>query len=153
MKTINFAIDLGTTNSLVAKYDNGKIKIFNNPLGLKQTLPSCIAFRGNRIVIGDKALDYLEKDAEKLRKVGHQIRTLLDKDVLEIDIHGEEGVYHLAEGLLLSNYQFLKYFKDAKEKAYLLQKINWINGDKKQAEYLISNCNIFQKYFSSWNYF
>ncbi|WP_431111220.1 Hsp70 family protein [Winogradskyella poriferorum] len=77
MKTINFAIDLGTTNSLVAKYDNGKIKIFNNPLGLKQTLPSCIAFRGNRIVIGDKALDYLEKDAENVcmlfkRKMGTQ---------------------------------------------------------------------------------
>lgn len=77
MKTINFAIDLGTTNSLIAKYDDGKIKIFNNPLGLKQTLPSCIAFRGNRTVIGDKALDYLEKDAENIcmlfkRKMGTQ---------------------------------------------------------------------------------
>nr|WP_321222872.1 Hsp70 family protein [uncultured Psychroserpens sp.] len=77
MKTINFAIDLGTTNSLIAKYDDGNIKIYNNPLGLKQTLPSCIAFRGNRIVIGDKALDYLEKDAENIcmlfkRKMGTQ---------------------------------------------------------------------------------
>lgn len=77
MKTINFAIDLGTTNSLIAKYDDGTIKIYNNPLGLKQTLPSCIAFRGNRIVIGDKALDYLEKDAENIcmlfkRKMGTQ---------------------------------------------------------------------------------
>lgn len=78
----------------------------------------------------------LEKDAEKLRKVGYQIRTLLDKDVLEVDLHGEADAIHLAEGLLLSNYQFLKYFKDAKEKAYLLQKINWINGDKKQADYI-----------------
>lgn len=77
MKTINFAIDLGTTNSLIAKYDDGNIKIYNNPLGLKQTLPSCIAFRRNRIVIGDKALDYLEKDAENIcmlfkRKMGTQ---------------------------------------------------------------------------------
>ncbi|WP_298759068.1 Hsp70 family protein [uncultured Psychroserpens sp.] len=77
MKTINFAIDLGTTNSLIAKYDDGNIKIYNNPLGLKQTLPSCIAFRGNRTVIGDKALDYLEKDAENIcmlfkRKMGTQ---------------------------------------------------------------------------------
>ena len=77
MKTINLAIDLGTTNSLIANYDNGKVKIYNNPLGLKQTLPSCIAFRGNRIVIGDKALDYLEKDAENVcmlfkRKMGTQ---------------------------------------------------------------------------------
>jgi molecular chaperone DnaK len=77
MKTINFAIDLGTTNSLIAKYDDGTIKIYNNPLGLKQTLPSCIAFRGKRTVIGDKALDYLEKDAENIcmlfkRKMGTQ---------------------------------------------------------------------------------
>ncbi len=94
MKTINFAIDLGTTNSLVAKYDNGKIKIFNNPLGLKQTLPSCIAFRGNRIVIGDKALDYLEKDAENVcmlfkRKMGTQDTYFvpsLDKEMQPIEL-------------------------------------------------------------------
>lgn len=94
MKTINFAIDLGTTNSLVAKYDNGKIKIFNNPLGLKQTLPSCIAFRGNRIVIGDKALDYLEKDAENVcmlfkRKMGTQdtyFVPALDKEMQPIEL-------------------------------------------------------------------
>ncbi|MGJ8592559.1 MAG: Hsp70 family protein [Aquaticitalea sp.] len=77
MKTINFAIDLGTTNSLIAKYDNGTIKTYKNPLGLKQTLPSCIAFRGSRTVIGDKALDYLDKDAENVcmlfkRKMGSE---------------------------------------------------------------------------------
>ena len=77
MKTINFAIDLGTTNSLIANYNNGAVKIYNNPLGLKQTLPSCVAFRGNRTITGDKALDYLEKDAENVcmlfkRKMGTQ---------------------------------------------------------------------------------
>ena len=77
MKTINYAIDLGTTNSLIAKYDESGIILFNNPLGLKQTLPSCIAFRGGRTIIGDKALDYLEKDAENVcmlfkRKMGSQ---------------------------------------------------------------------------------
>ena len=56
MKTINFAIDLGTTNSLIANYNNGAVKIYNNPLGLKQTLPSCVAFRGNRTIIGDAQL-------------------------------------------------------------------------------------------------
>jgi len=94
MKTINFAIDLGTTNSLIAKYDNGKVKIFNNPLGLKQTLPSCIAFRGGRIVIGDKALDYLEKDAENVcmlfkRKMGTQDTYFvpsLDKEMQPIEL-------------------------------------------------------------------
>ena len=94
MKTIDFAIDLGTTNSLIAKYDDGNIKIYNNPLGLKQTLPSCIAFRGNRTVIGDKALDYLEKDAENIcmlfkRKMGTQDTYFvpsIDKEMSPIEL-------------------------------------------------------------------
>ncbi|MGS2726761.1 Hsp70 family protein [Psychroserpens sp. BH13MA-6] len=94
MKTINFAIDLGTTNSLIAKYDDGNIKIYNNPLGLKQTLPSCVAFRGNRTVIGDKALDYLEKDAENIcmlfkRKMGTQDTyevPAIDKELTPIEL-------------------------------------------------------------------
>ncbi|WP_047547944.1 Hsp70 family protein [Psychroserpens sp. Hel_I_66] len=94
MKTINYAIDLGTTNSLIAKYDDGNIKIYNNPLGLKQTLPSCIAFRGKRIVIGDKALDYLEKDAENIcmlfkRKMGTQdtyFVPAIDKEMSPIEL-------------------------------------------------------------------
>jgi len=94
MKTINFAIDLGTTNSLIANYNNGVVKIYKNPLGLKQTLPSCVAFRGNRTIIGDKALDYLEKDAENVcmlfkRKMGtHETYFIpsIDKEVTPIEL-------------------------------------------------------------------
>jgi molecular chaperone DnaK len=60
--TINFAIDLGTTNSLIAKAANGTVAIFKNPAGMKTTLPSVIAFRKDRILIGDKAREYIEKD-------------------------------------------------------------------------------------------
>ncbi|WP_205514068.1 Hsp70 family protein [Longitalea arenae] len=60
--TINFAIDLGTTNSLIAKANNGTVDIFKNPSGLKVTLPSVVAFRKDRILIGDKAREYVEKD-------------------------------------------------------------------------------------------
>lgn len=62
MKTINYGIDLGTTNSLVTKYDSGKVQVFKNPIGFRETLPSCIAFRGERILIGDKAREWLLKD-------------------------------------------------------------------------------------------
>lgn len=61
-KTINFGIDLGTTNSAIAKYEDGEIVLFKNPLNLKQTLPSVVAFRKNRIVVGDKAREILQKD-------------------------------------------------------------------------------------------
>lgn len=62
MKTINYAIDLGTTNSLISRNDNGEIRVFKNPFGQREELPSVVGFRGERILIGDKALEYLEKD-------------------------------------------------------------------------------------------
>jgi molecular chaperone DnaK len=75
MSTINFGIDLGTTNSVIACYKNGKVEIFKNPIGQKETLPSAVGFRGERILIGDKAREYLEKDPENVfgnfkRKMG-----------------------------------------------------------------------------------
>jgi len=73
--TINFAIDLGTTNSLIARAKNGNIEIFKNPSGMKVTLPSVVAFRKDRILIGDKAKEYIEKDPSNVfaafkRKMG-----------------------------------------------------------------------------------
>lgn len=75
MKTFNYAIDLGTTNSLIAKYENGSVEVFKNPYGLKENLPSVVGYRGDRILIGDKAKEYLEKDPENVfacfkRKMG-----------------------------------------------------------------------------------
>ena len=62
MKTVNFGIDLGTTNSLIAKYEDGAIEVYKNPMGQKQTLSSAVAFRGERILVGDKARNLMEKD-------------------------------------------------------------------------------------------
>jgi len=62
METIDYGIDLGTTNSLIAKYSKGKVEVFKNPVGFKETLPSCVAFRGERIIVGDKAREYIVKD-------------------------------------------------------------------------------------------
>ncbi len=60
--TINFGIDLGTTNSLIACSGKSGIEIFRNPAGMKETLPSVVAFRKERILIGDKAREHVEKD-------------------------------------------------------------------------------------------
>jgi molecular chaperone DnaK len=62
MKTVNFGIDLGTTNSLITKYENGKVIIFKNPVGHKEGLASVVAFRKDRVLIGDKAREYVLKD-------------------------------------------------------------------------------------------
>jgi len=92
--TINFAIDLGTTNSVIAKNEKGEVLIFKNPVGQKETLPSVVAFRNNRIIVGDKAREYLEKDSANVvglfkRKMGtdhlFDIKSL-DKKVSPVEL-------------------------------------------------------------------
>jgi molecular chaperone DnaK len=73
--TINYGIDLGTTNSSIAVCKDGEVEVFKNPAGLKQTLPSVVAFRRERTIIGDKAREYIEKDPQNVvgcfkRKMG-----------------------------------------------------------------------------------
>ena len=72
---INFGIDLGTTNSLIAKFNKGTVEVFKNPNGFKETLPSVVGFRNDRILVGDPAKSYLEKDSKSVaaqfkRKMG-----------------------------------------------------------------------------------
>jgi molecular chaperone DnaK len=63
---INFAIDLGTTNSLIAKFDRGSVEVFKNPNGFRETLPSVVGFRNDRILVGDQARTYAEKDPKSV---------------------------------------------------------------------------------------
>lgn len=72
---INFGIDLGTTNSAIAKFTKGNVQVFKHPSTWKETLPSVIAFRKDRIFIGDKAKEFAEKDPKNVisrfkRKMG-----------------------------------------------------------------------------------
>jgi molecular chaperone DnaK len=74
-KTINFAIDLGTTNSLIARYEGGKVEVFKSPVSWKNTLPSVVAFRNERIIVGEKAKELVGKDPSNVfahfkRKMG-----------------------------------------------------------------------------------
>jgi molecular chaperone DnaK len=72
---INFGIDLGTTNSLVAWFNKGTVEVFRNPNGFKETLPSVVGFRQDRILVGEQARAYAEKDPKSVvrhfkRKMG-----------------------------------------------------------------------------------
>ncbi|MFT5860709.1 MAG: leucyl aminopeptidase [Flavobacteriaceae bacterium] len=61
---------------------------------------------------------------EKMRKAGAAYRMSLDKDITEVGVNGESTeVYSFIEGFELASYQFIKYFKDADEKAYKLKDI------------------------------
>jgi molecular chaperone DnaK len=74
--TINFGIDLGTTNSAIAKFVKGEVIVFNNPLDYgRATLPSVVSYRKDKIVVGSKAKEYQEKDPKSVvgifkRKMG-----------------------------------------------------------------------------------
>ncbi len=74
-RMINFGIDLGTSNSLVAKFDKGQVEVFKNPNGFKETLPSIVGFRNDRILVGEQARAYVERDPKSVasrfkRKMG-----------------------------------------------------------------------------------
>jgi len=62
-ENINIGIDLGTTNSAIGYYQNGKVNVLKNPKGFKDILPSAVAFRKGRMLIGDKAIEYLSQNA------------------------------------------------------------------------------------------
>ncbi len=61
--TINFGIDLGTTNSAIAHCDQGEVRVYKNPITLKETIASVVAFKGSRVIIGEKAREMLNKNA------------------------------------------------------------------------------------------
>jgi molecular chaperone DnaK len=73
---INFGIDLGTTNSVIAKFVKGEVQVFTNPADFgRNTLPSVVAFRKDRIFVGSKAQEFAEKDPKNVisrfkRKMG-----------------------------------------------------------------------------------
>lgn len=58
--TINFGIDLGTTNSAIGCYSQGKVVILKNPKGFRELLPSAVGYKNGRIMVGEKALDLLQ---------------------------------------------------------------------------------------------
>jgi molecular chaperone DnaK len=60
MGNINFGIDLGTTNSGICKFVDGKVVVYKNPVGFSDTIPSIVAYRKGRIFIGEKARELLK---------------------------------------------------------------------------------------------
>lgn len=48
---IDFGIDLGTTNSAIARMENGEVKIIRSERQM-DTTPSCVSFRKNSIAVG-----------------------------------------------------------------------------------------------------
>ena len=75
-KMINYGIDLGTTNSTIAKFVKGEVEVFKNPLETgNETLPSVVYYKKDKIIVGSRARTYLGRDAKNVfgtfkRKMG-----------------------------------------------------------------------------------
>ncbi len=61
---INFGIDLGTTNSAIGVYIEGKVVLLKNPKGFRELLPSAVGFKNGRIFTGEKALELLKTNPQ-----------------------------------------------------------------------------------------
>lgn len=65
-----------------------------------------------------------QDDLEKLRVAGFNIRKQLCKKSKKLTVVGDgSAALALTEGFMLSNYQFVKYFKDKKEREYKLKDV------------------------------
>ncbi len=96
-QTIDFGIDLGTTNSVIAHAHDGKVEVLRNPLSLKETLPSVVAYRKSRVLVGEKAREFLTRDPENVvggfkRKMGtterYNIKSL-EQEVSPVDLSAQ----------------------------------------------------------------
>lgn len=86
-KTIDYGIDLGTTNSLIARFVKGSVEIFKNPGTWKDTTPSVVGFRKDRILVGDRARGYQEKDPANV--AGHFKRRMGTTEAFPVGPMGE----------------------------------------------------------------
>lgn len=81
--------------------------------------------------LGEQFIFFVKENEnlEKMRVAGHSIRTKLSKSATQIFISGEgKSALALAEGIVLSNYQFLKYFKDADKKRFALSEVSLLGA-------------------------
>ncbi len=92
--------------------------------------------------LGEQFIFFVKENEnlEKLRVAAHGIRSKLSKTATEIFISGNgDQALALAEGFALSNYQFLKYFKDAEKKKYALENISLLGDVNAQDVKVLNN--------------
>jgi molecular chaperone DnaK len=62
--TIDFGIDLGTTNSTIAVYKDGEVEVFENNEGFRYTPSAVWVDKHNNLIVGRVAKEHLEEDSE-----------------------------------------------------------------------------------------
>jgi leucyl aminopeptidase len=96
------------------------------------------------VVIAEKK-ESLGKSSESLRKQGHKIYQTLNSEVKDklwiVDYTDNEKVLFLSEGIILSAYRFIHYYKDAAKKKNKLNQINIVSENIRESDlFTLSAC-------------
>lgn len=118
IESIKFKVIIGDSEHKPTTLTDDEFKLFKAFLATDQDFKEISSMEGATFLIKSKS------DREKMRAAGAKVRASLDRKVEEVAIQGNEAfLYDVIEGMLLSNYQFNRYFKNKEEKANLLQSI------------------------------
>lgn len=118
ISSYKYRLIIGNKGHLPTSLSAEEIELFNAFLTTEEDFKSISSLDSTTFLVKTK------DEREKMRAIGAKVRGLLDRKVTEIAIHSTEVfLYDVIEGVLLSNYQFNRYFKDKEEKANLLESI------------------------------
>lgn len=129
----NYKIIVGDNEHLPSSLNEEELNLFKDFLAKDDDFKQISNLESTLFLVKSKG------DREKMRAAGAKIRGVLDRKITEIAIHSEEAfLYDVTEGILLSNYQFNRYFKDKKDKENLLDSIAVAAGNQERLDELNS---------------
>jgi len=132
---------LSWTKSYLNKEDADYVK-----KAAKEDINQIIFPKANRIIVIQflKKVKSLPETREDARICGSEILPKLEhynvKNITIVNERSSNHVLDFVEGLILSNYQFLKYFNDKQDKKNALEEIQLMEGlaPKKEIDHLLS---------------
>ena len=87
-QTIDYGIDLGTTNSSLARMEKGIINIFRHAPFQKTIMPSCVYFtKRGQMLVGDRAYEALFKSKEESENTFSEFKRTMGEDKLYYSSH------------------------------------------------------------------
>ncbi len=129
----NYKIIVGDNEHLPSSLNEEELNLFKAFLAKEDDFKQISNLESTLFLVKSKG------DREKMRAAGAKIRGVLDRKITEIAIYSEEAfLYDVTEGILLSNYQFNRYFKDKKDKENLLDSIAVAAGNQAKLDELNS---------------
>lgn len=133
IESYNYKMIIGDSEHIPSSLSSDELNLFNAFLAKDEDFKQISSIESTTFLVKSK------DDREKMRAAGAKFRGVLDRKVTEIAIHGNEAfLCDTIEGLLLSNYQFNRYFKDKEDKANLLESIVIASGSQAKLDELNS---------------